>query len=226
MQDLQALRKDKFWKELLDNAKDIRPAERSEEWKGLVIEATKEYLPTLNNEYNTFTILSLIQQYPFLKENTDFVAASGNLIFSNVKKCLDDGEGEICEQNYTEFMKSTPFLHEAAKKIADYFRQYRGDIWKSAITPLYELALVPQVNNKVYCADPKLEESVFSSMKTPSYSQPAISARNIIFKLCKDEFKAKADSLYKPIVDESTQPDVFYARNYCVENKRADCEKD
>jgi hypothetical protein len=216
MEDLRALRSQGGWEELLNSAKSIRPSERNVEWQGLVTEAATNYLEQNKNKtYSGYSPNDLVEMYPFLAQSMNFSNTSNDVVMSEMEDCIQNSDRnwgvDGCISDYKD--KADSVRPETAMKVAQFMS---GIVFKAQVAPYYEIAV--KNGGTQYCSDAGLQAAVVEGLTSPSYHDDAASARNVAFRLCKNEMVKAVEAGKVKETANYSQRTRHYMQNYCVFN--------
>ena len=226
IEDLRALRQQGGWEELLANAKAIKPTQRDSEWQALVTEAATNYLASQKpGAYSRYSAADLTTEYPFLAGNTNLNTTANNAVISELQSCFTNTDAtwgyNSCLENYKYSATHDNISPETAMEAA---RIISGKIWKNQQAPYYEIVVKPSGND--YCNDADLQSAILEGLVAPSYSDIAISARNVAYQLCKTQFIPVVQTAKAKETANYTQRTRHFMQNYCVFNAaEPDCVK-
>ncbi len=109
MADLQALARSGSWLELLQHAEEVRPTERDDSWKSLLVSAASHSIEAdrradRNREELAVALQAFLDRYPALRESKDLASLRASVMVDGVDKCTADNSSfEPCMWFATAF---------------------------------------------------------------------------------------------------------------------------
>lgn len=107
--DLQALKQQESWEELVSHLKDIKPTERNEQWQSLAEVASIGYLEHVIKSEEAGNAIaqasSLVARFPTLKQSPTFNALFSEQMVKAFKPCIEYNI-ESCIEDYASLVSS------------------------------------------------------------------------------------------------------------------------
>ncbi len=164
IKDLEVLEANKSYKEFLDHALDVRPAERKKQWREMVnnmsVGFIKEQLRTKAFNKINFDYIENLNRWPTLQKDSYFQHKRKEFALHYLDDCL----GKSCKSDLMGFWYSTQRQDgELAKKLSIILRQKDP---KSNITPF--LSVIGHDDYALYhCKKPWIQSEIFSLVTEP-----------------------------------------------------------
>jgi len=173
-EDLEALYQNQEWKEFLDHAKDIPPAQRKDAWKKMVQEASQKAIDN-PNQFSDWPASRLTQEFPWLNSGT---AKKGSL--ENLKNCYpNDYSGESCNKMALSMIESSGKDPATAFGIGQI-------IMTNQNAQFGMIAFQYALKNKQYCKDEAVKRSLVAAASAGNYQKAAV---DLSLNTCWDEVR-------------------------------------
>ena len=214
--DLEALVKSGGWLEILNNARDVKPAARDDRWNQITVQAAQKHLAGLPIDKAPLDALAfceeVIERYPHLKKVKSFMQARAQAGLKAFPICFNYGWRERCDQAFFRFVSADPDNHELAFKAGKLVRRKMSNF---VAAPYFELALRGKPAGK-WCAEEDVALAVLAALGVPDKEAEVGPAKKIAFSIC---FKQLKDRLSKEVVHGNKH----YLKNACpgLKSKKA-----
>ena len=179
--DLTALAAQQAWVELLEKAQDVPPASRTEAWRGLVRDAAvatlrgQAVLPAFTGAERAD---GLVGRFPFLGPDPAFTAARGDVVASDIERCLalpPDAPCWTAEGRYESSLTGAGALRAARAFVKAGAVKYR---------PMALFAAAVTAKDAPPCRDADLADAVVAALDLPPTHDAAKHATRVAFELC------------------------------------------
>jgi hypothetical protein len=209
MADLDALAKSHSWAELIARGTAVPPTTRTLQWNALVIQAVNGALETpRSNDDALGFVASVLETYPFLRTDGQFMTARSQLGLKAFETCFaDSGDPSVCNDRFKPFVSTDqtnePFAFAAGALVSRSFSN------KSVAMPYFYWAL-KSGKLAAKCGDAAVKDALVASFELDASRSEVKQAQEIAFGSCWPALKGDTDTIAAITSDDA------HLRNSCA----------
>ncbi len=135
--DLETLYKENNFQEFLNHALDIRPSQRDEKWKKMVMEISEDFIKDKVSrkhfDEKTLSFIESLTNWPVLREDEIFFLRRNEFGIKYFEECFVTNKKEICFQKINKFWSNTTLKNpDLGLNLASllYENSYDGGLWE------------------------------------------------------------------------------------------------
>jgi len=163
MKDLEVLEKENNFEEFFNHAKDIRPSERGDYWKKMVLSMAESYTQIVLKEnpqikYDTFKKIEKLNNWPNIRKSELFIRNRNSIGVKYFKHCLEESDQALCLARLDQFWSRSQSSPELGLQIGELINR-KGLRYKTPLWRFYEQALKTPLA-EFYCKRKHVQEAI------------------------------------------------------------------